>query len=174
MEPLPAARVAALRAAPFTYAPVGGTATLGAAPAGYAWLRRTTVVGCGFDEAVEQLMTWGVHERAGLRVRASADRVAVDEVVELRIPWLPGLRIPCRVVRVTASPDEVGFAYGTLPGHPESGEESFVVSRTGGRVDFTITAFSHPATWSARAAAPLARRGQELFTRRYLAALRTA
>lgn len=171
MELLPAARVEALQVAPLTYAPVGGTATLAAAPAGYAWLRRTTPVGCGFDEAVERLMTWGVHERAGLRVRASADRVALDEVVEMRIPWLPGVRIPCRVVRLIETPDEVGFAYGTLPDHPESGEESFVVSRAGSRVEFTITAFSHPATWPARVATPLARRGQELFTRRYLAAL---
>ena len=36
------------------------------------------------------------------------------------------LQAPCRVVYVIDEPDIRGFAYGTLPGHPESGEERFV------------------------------------------------
>lgn len=172
MEPLTPEIAAALRAAPFTYADVGATAGLDAGPAGHRLLRRTTEVGCSFDEAAERLMTWGVHERAGLRVRASSPRVVADAVVEMRIPWLPGLRIPCRVVRVVSAPDEAGFAYGTLPGHPESGEEAFVVSREGERVTFSISAFSRPATRLARAGGPVTLLGQEYFTRRYLRALR--
>lgn len=170
MELLTPEAATALRSAPFTYTDVGATARLDAAPAGHRVLRRTTEVGCSFDEAVERLMTWGVHERAGLRVRASSRRVERDAVVEMRIPWLPGLRIPCRVVRVVAEPDEAGFAYGTLPGHPESGEEAFVVSREGERVTFSISAFSRPATRLARLGGPVTLLGQELFTRRYLRA----
>ena len=172
MELLDAVAAARLRSAPFTYADVGGTADLATAPAGHRLLRRTTRVGCSFEEAVERLMAWQVHQAAGLRVRASARRVAAGEVVEMRIPWLPGLRMPCRVVRVVAEADRVGFAYGTLPGHPESGEEAFVVSRAPDGVRFTITAFSRPATRLARAGGPVTLVGQEYFTRRYLRAMR--
>ena len=37
---------------------------------------------------------------------------------------------PVRVVSIIDEPDRKGFAYGTLDGHPLSGEESFVVERT--------------------------------------------
>jgi uncharacterized protein (UPF0548 family) len=33
------------------------------------------------------------------------------------------------VVWTVDEPNRIGFGYGTLQGHPESGEESFVVSR---------------------------------------------
>lgn len=36
---------------------------------------------------------------------------------------------PCQVVYVLDEPDRQGFAYGTLPGQPESGEEAFVIER---------------------------------------------
>lgn len=166
-----AAEVVRLRAAPFSYPDVGGTADLDSAPARHRVLRRTTEVGSSFDEAVARLMSWRVHEAAGLRVRASSPQVAEGEVVEMQIPWLPGLRIPCRVVTVVEAPDRVGFAYGTLPGHPESGEEAFTVARSAGRTTFSITAFSRPATRLARLGGPVTVLGQEYFTRRYLAAL---
>ena len=53
---------------------------------------------------------------------------------------------PCRIVGVIEEEeDRWGFAYGTLPGHFEQGEEAFVVSRsTDGRVHFEVTAFSRP------------------------------
>ena len=62
-----------------------------------------------------------------------------------------------------------GFAYGTLPGHPESGEEAFVVERTpDDAITFTITAFSRPATVTARIAGPLGQLIQRHVTYRYL------
>jgi len=67
-----------------------------------------------------------------------------------------------------------GFAYGTLQGHPESGEEYFGVlyDPTTGAVYVEIVAFSRPGRWWSRAAAPLADRVQRLITGRYLRALR--
>jgi uncharacterized protein (UPF0548 family) len=66
-----------------------------------------------------------------------------------------------------------GWAYGTLPGHPESGEESFVVDRTGdGTVWLTVTAFSRAAKWYSRAAGPAARGLQHAYARRCGLALR--
>ncbi len=71
--------------------------------------------------------------------------------------------------------DERGYAYGTLPGHPESGEECFTVRLTeGGDVVVAIRVFSRLATPAARAVPPVARLVQGLATRRYLSSLRRA
>ncbi len=65
-----------------------------------------------------------------------------------------------------------GLAYGTLPGHPERGEEAFVIEQHGdGAVTFAITAFSTPATPLAKAAGPAGRAIQRYITGRYLRAL---
>jgi hypothetical protein len=56
------------------------------------------------------------------------------------------MRAPCRVVYVIDEPRRRGFAYGTLPGHPESGEEAFVLEqRDDGTIASNIIAFSRPA-----------------------------
>jgi uncharacterized protein (UPF0548 family) len=51
--------------------------------------------------------------------------------------------------------DQAGFGYGTLPGHPVRGEEAFGVRIVDGRVCFSVTAFSRPASWYTRAAGPV-------------------
>jgi uncharacterized protein (UPF0548 family) len=76
---------------------------------------------------------------------------------------------PCRVVYVTNEPDRFGFAYGTLPGHPERGEEAFHVAKDdSGTVRFEIVAFSRPASAAARLGGPLSRAAQTRTTRRYV------
>ena len=104
---------------------------------------------------------------------ASNPMVVVGAVVDLRIGvGLLSVVAPCRVVLVIDEPDRCGFAYGTLPGHPESGEESFMVERRpDGALTLAITAFSRPATTLSKISAPLGRRIQDLFTSRYLRAL---
>jgi uncharacterized protein (UPF0548 family) len=85
-------------------------------------------------------------------------------------PW--GVRSPARVVYVIDEPNRKGFAYGTLPGHPESGEEAFVVDQSAdGSVWLTITAFSRPSAWYWWALYPVLRVFQEYYTRRYLRSL---
>ncbi|MCX5382698.1 DUF1990 family protein [Streptomyces sp. NBC_00083] len=87
----------------------------------------------------------------------------------------PRLVIPCRVVWTVRSAERIGFAYGTLPGHPECGEESFVVGREAdGLVWFEVAAFSRPARWYARLGGPFTRLLQDLATRRYLRAVAAA
>jgi len=167
--PLPAATAAALRAADLTYAEVGATA--GALPPGYRHLTRSRTLGTAdLATAADRLLTWQVHERSGLRVAASSARAEPGAVVLMRLRLgPPTVRIPCRVVYVVDEPDRQGFAYGSLPGHPESGEELFLVHRDGdGRVRFTVTVFSRPATLLARAGGVLTRRFQDLMTARYL------
>ena len=103
----------------------------------------------------------------------SATVGASGTVVLMR--WGPGalsVRIACRVVDVTDEPRRRGFAYGTLPGHPEAGEERFLVEQAeGGRILFTITAYSRPATTLARLGGPISRAAQSVMTQRYLRAL---
>lgn len=93
------------------------------------------------------------------------------DVARMRLrPW--PFRIPARVVYVVDEPDRRGFAYGTLPGHPERGEEAFVVERTAdGSVWLVIRAFSRPANLFVWIAAPIARLLQAIYTGRYERAL---
>jgi uncharacterized protein (UPF0548 family) len=72
---------------------------------------------------------------------------------------------------VIEEPDRRGFVYGTLPGHPESGEESFVLVRqSDGAVIFTVEATSRPASLLARLGGPVTRWVQAVATDRYLKA----
>jgi uncharacterized protein (UPF0548 family) len=91
----------------------------------------------------------------------------------LRIPLGPfHVSAPLRVVYVIDEPRRVGFAYGTLHGHPESGEEAFVVEhREDDSVWLMIRAFSRPANGMYRLASPVLRANQAKFTKRYLRAL---
>jgi uncharacterized protein (UPF0548 family) len=165
---------ARLRQAEFTYAETGQT--MGALPPGYHHLRRSVIIGSGaevFARAVTMLFGWQVHLRAGLRVSPSSAMAGPGVVVVLGLGAGPVRAwAPCRVVYVIDRPDRQGFAYGTLPGHPERGEESFVVEQhDDGTVTFVITAFSRPATLPARAAGPVGRAIQRHITTRYLRAL---
>ena len=72
----------------------------------------------------------------------------------------------CRIVYVIDIQDKFGFAYGTLPGHAECGEELFMVERTAdGTVRYVIKAFSRPRVWIARLGYPIARAQQRRFVR---------
>ena len=159
---------------PFSYPEVGASA--GALPPGYRHLDVERHLGTGADRfatVVESLMTWDMHRRAGLEVDAAAPRVAAggEAVLSLRLgPWL--IACPVRVVDVVDQPMARGFAYGTLPGHPESGEERFLVHHDpDDTVRATIRAFSRPGPWFSRLGGPVARRLQERTTDRYLDAL---
>ncbi|MCX6400196.1 MAG: DUF1990 domain-containing protein [Propionibacteriales bacterium] len=169
---LPAQRATMLRAAPFTYNEVGATAD-GRQP-GYEWLERSApLTRRDWEGACADLLTWRLHERAGLRVQASESPLRQDTVVLLHLGvGRASVPIPCRVAYVIDEPTRCGFAYGTLPGHPESGEERFVLERHGdGTITVAITAFSRPASRLAKFGGPLTRRFQHLMTTRYLRAL---
>lgn len=78
---------------------------------------------------------------------------------------------PCRIVSVLSEADSFGFAYGTLPGHPERGEEAFTVERRAEGTFFSVRAFSQPAEPLVRLSGPLGRVAQQVATRRYIAAM---
>jgi uncharacterized protein (UPF0548 family) len=161
--------------ADFTYGEIGCTRRDGM-PGGYGSLRRSLGIGTGterFEQAVRVLLGWDMHRRAGVRVRASSEDVHQGAVAVLRLGvGRLAVDAPVRVAYVVDEPSRQGFAYGTLPGHPESGEEAFIVDlHDEGAVTFTITAFSRPATLPARVGGPISRAVQSWVTNRYLRAV---
>ena len=161
---------------PFTYPEVGATRDP-VLPAGYDTAERSVVVGSGtaaFERAAAAVFGWRMQRSVGLRVRATGPAGEPGTVVVLTagLPR-PGYDIPCRVVWAQTTGDERGFAYGTLPGHPESGEESFLVTlRPDGAVVFTTRVFSRLASPLARLGGPVSRAVQAAALDRYVAAVR--
>jgi len=167
-----------LAAAPLTYPDAGATRS-GRMPGGYDHLERSGVVGHGraaFERAATAVLDWGAQGGVGFAVRSTgpAGEEGAVAVLTAGRPNL-GFDFPCRVVWAQTTGDERGFGYGTLPGHPESGEESFVVSlRPNGEVVFTVRAFSRPAALVARFGGPLTRVAQRLAAEAYIVAIRRA
>lgn len=165
------AQLEGMRNEDLTYAEVG--LTRGDMPSGYHHLSRSVVVGAGvarFEEVARAVLGWDVHRRSGLSVRPSSESAVEDAVAVLRLGWgVLGVNAPVKVTYIVDEPRRKGFAYGTLPGHPESGEEAFVVELHDDRhVTFTITAFSRPSSLLARAGGPISRAIQTWATDRYL------
>jgi uncharacterized protein (UPF0548 family) len=170
---MPSALAVRLGEADLTYCEEGATGV--ALPPGYHHLHGRVVIGSGpqlFAAAAAALVGWQVHARAGLCVSASSATAEPGSVLMLGL-GMAAIRIaaPCRVVYVIDEPGRRGFAYGTLPGHPERGEEAFIISQhPNATVTFTVTAFSRPASPLAKAAGPLGRAIQRHITDRYLRA----
>ena len=159
----------------FSYDVVGSTRR-DATPVGYHRLEHRESIGRGdevFRRAAEALMSWKMHSAAGVRIKATDTPAVIgtNSLGRLGIGSV-GIAVPCRVVWTIDEPDQVGFAYGTLTGHPESGEESFLITREGDEIFFTLRAYSRPATWYTRLGGPLGRQAQLLFAHRYAAALK--
>jgi uncharacterized protein (UPF0548 family) len=154
--------------------PEQGATRRDALPGGYAHLRVTTFLGRGravFEAAGQAVLDWRMHRAVGVRIAAgtppAAPGVAVTPVL-----GLGPLRVeaPCRVVWAVRGERRTGFAYGTLPGHPERGEEAFVVEWDGpgggDGVRLTVVAFSRPVSRYARLAGPLVPLFQRAYARR--------
>jgi uncharacterized protein (UPF0548 family) len=127
----------------------------------------------GFDAAVEALRAWAPQRGLGARVHPPGARPEPGVTLLVVLPFGPvELIAPNRVVAVVDEPDRYGFAYGTLPGHPERGEECFLVERLAtGFVRVTIRLDATPASALARALGPLATRIQRTTVQRYLDAV---
>ncbi|MBX9243982.1 DUF1990 domain-containing protein [Actinotalea ferrariae] len=143
-------------------------------PAGYHHTRERLRLGTGrelFERHAEAVLTFEMHRRAGLVVTTDAPRAAPGVDVEVALPIGPLLvRAPDRVVAVVDEPDRRGFAYGTRAGHPERGEESFVVSiEPDGGVWFEVRAFWRSVRWYSVLGGPVTVAVQRAITRRYLA-----
>lgn len=126
-----------------------------------------------FARACDALNSWRMFPKA----IASVAPIAMpkpDLVVSIlyRVRLLPlWIVFPARVVYIVdeevAGYRRYGFAYGTLPGHPERGEERFLIEwdRPTGAVNYEILAISRPADWVAWIGYPYARWEQARFRR---------
>lgn len=168
-----------------TYSPTGGTLREPptAPPGGFHRIDRRVPIGRGrgrFDEAAAAIDDWQVQRRSGVRV-ATDGPPTVGRRARLGVGIGP-LRLPAPVVVIgvlddprsveDGTPARKGFAYGTGKGHPESGEEAFLVEwDTDDVVWLRIIAFSRPATWFAKLGGPAGRAVQAFITNRYLRSL---
>lgn len=155
------------RALPYSYSEVGST-------------QKETLI-AGFDndfnfielgegEAVwlaakEAIRQWKMFPGGWASIWPESSPIREGEVVAMHarvlgLWWLNS----CRIVYVIDTQDKFGFAYGTLPGHAECGEELFMVERSiDGKVRYVLKAFSRPRVWIARLGYPIARAQQRKF-----------
>ena len=159
------------------YPGIGSTED-GPPPEGFPCLVTQTYLGEGlatYGRVAQGILTWELQRRSGLRVRTESDVVVPGARVVSGFGVGPfRLNVPCEVVWVHrpvpgGGPQSAGFGYGSLPGHPVRGEESFEAEIDAqGRVYLSITAFSRPSNWFYAAGGALARRAQRLMTSLYL------
>lgn len=156
----------------YSYSAVGATGTK--PPAGFTVDRTRIELGRGeavFDSAKDALRHWQQFRLGWVDVWSPATPLEVGQVVAI-MGWAVGFwwLNSCRIVYTveeTGETTKFGFAYGTLPGHVESGEERFLIEwdRITDRVAYDILAFSKPnhvLTWLGY---PLVRRSQKRFGR---------
>jgi uncharacterized protein (UPF0548 family) len=162
-------------AALLTYPDVG--ASFAELPDGYRHDHASIEVGTGdgaWPRAKEGIDQWRAAAAAGISIEppGAAIRVGTTVAMVTRVGPLTVLAA-CRIVAVIDEPDRYGFAYGTLPAHPEEGEERFLVTRgSDGTVRFEITAFSRPHDLLTKLGGPVARWVQQRATKRYLEGMR--
>lgn len=163
-----------------SYDAVGATApdesSWGPTPSGYRRHESTVVLGHGdvlWTSASTEVLSWAVKARSGFDVPADRAEIGQDVTVVARLgPFR--VHEPVRVVGVVETPDRVGFAYGTRPGHPVSGEEAFVVHRSAdGSVCLTLRSVTRAPRGRWRWVYPVALVLQHGYRRRYRRALLT-
>jgi uncharacterized protein (UPF0548 family) len=168
------------RQEPFSYPEVGQSE--GGTPAGYDLDHNRVRLGEGpavLEAACAALRRWEMFPGPWTRIEPADAPIAEGTVVAivahvLGIWWLNA----CRIVYVLDETEPVrrfGFAYGTLTGHAERGEERFSVELLAdGSVWYDVRAFSRPRYWPVRLGYPLARRLQRRFVRGSQAAMKRA
>ncbi|MFI6867132.1 DUF1990 family protein [Nocardia sp. NPDC050406] len=164
--------------APFNYAEVGATA--GEFPRGYHHFRVRRRIGAGrglFERAGVDIRAYRMQHGTGIFQEASTAVAEPGTRLTVRLGVGPvGITAPCQVVYVVDEPNRRGFAYGTLPGHPEIGEELFAVEYDPAdeSVYGVVAAFSRPGTWYTRLGGPVVRLIQRYVAGKYIDAIRPA
>ncbi len=158
-----------------TFASVGAT-KFGSPVAGFHFGTYSDTIGHGpadWDAARDGLRAWAAHAGAGVSITPPNTPLTEGETVIARTRVGPmHVLIPCRVVYVVDEADRFGFAYATLPGHPEDGEEAFIVSRDADSgVTFTVSAISRHAELLAKLGAPVSRLVQRQTNKAYVSGL---
>lgn len=163
------ARLDALAQAPWSYAPEGITREPRVVP-GLCRDRATVGLGRGlecFERASAALRRWAQFDLGWAQICFPSTAPVVGARVAVHVSTFGLWTLnPARVLYVLEEPGlHYGYAYGTLPGHVEAGEELFLVRRdpSSERVEYAILAYSRAAHPLVRLARPLARRAQRRF-----------
>jgi uncharacterized protein (UPF0548 family) len=158
-----------------TFDHIGATRSADRVP-GFRYDSYAAPIGHGqadWDAACNGLRVWAAH--AGARVSITPHNAPLVEgqtVVASTSVGPMHVLIPCRIVYVLDESNRFGFAYATLPGHPECGEEAFMLSRSDeGEMTFTVSAHSHPADLMTRLGGPISRLVQQRTNHAYVAGL---
>ena len=168
------------RERPLSYGPIG---LVRERPRDGRFDEQVVAIGRGeadFDRARAALMAWKHFELGWVELFPRQAGVEVGTVVAVLIRHLGVWSLNgARVLYCVGGADgeaRVGFAYGTLTNHAESGEELFEVfvdSRTGD-VMYRIRAVSRPQALLARVGQPIVRLLQARFRRDSAAAMKRA
>ncbi|MEO7572631.1 MAG: DUF1990 domain-containing protein [Acidimicrobiales bacterium] len=167
------ARLVEARDARPTYDAIGSTHPDRAHGPAYVDSSRTIAGTAGsMDRARQALQTWVAQRGLGAHLAPPDAPVLEGTTLLVVLPAGPiELVAPVRVMWVIDEPDRFGFGYGTLPGHPERGEESFMAQELGDEIVLAVAVDASPASWAARLAGPVGSAVQRRAVRRYLDAL---
>jgi len=164
--------LAAQRDLAFSYKEVG--ASKDKIPSGYPINHYRIQIGNGADAfalAKNAIQNWTMYQLEWTRLFPAAAPIAVGAVVCVVVNhhfcWSIN---PCRIVYILEQTDKVeryGFAFGTLPGHSEEGEERFTVewNRAADSVWYELLAFALPHHILARIGFPFVGLFQRKFAR---------
>ena len=195
--------IAAQSTLPFSYAEVGATASLFPLPPtelrvedaltppsplplppSYTIDRTRVELGAGgdvFERAKTALARWRQFQLGWLEAFPDDTPIRPGETVLViaragGLWWTNAARIVYTVDEQSDVSSRFGFAYGTLPGHVEMGEELFLIewNRVTDRVHFDILAFSRPRHFLVRLNRRRARAMQKRFGSEAAAAMRVA
>lgn len=163
--------LAAQKDLPFSYEEVG--ASKNKIPSGYPINHRRIQIGSGADafaRARIAIKNWTMYRLEWTRLFPADTPVAVGAVVCVvvnhRLCWSLN---PCRIIYVSEETggevERYGFAFGTLPGHSEEGEERFTVewNRADDSVWYELLAFARPHHILARIGFPFVNLFQHRF-----------
>ena len=166
---------------PFSY-PESGASRL-AAPEGYNVDHNRIKLGEGretFAKAAEAIRHWKMFEMDWIEIAPKEAPIVKGSCVAITVRhfgfwWLNVSRI-VYVIEEHDAPERFGFAYGTLPGHVEQGEERFSVEYhpADNSVWYDLFAFSRARHILARLGYPISRHLQKRFARDSLKAMERA
>jgi uncharacterized protein (UPF0548 family) len=176
--------------APLSYEIAGCTRCEPASFSGWNLDRHRVLLGHGeesFHRARKAIENWAMFPREIAEACYPDTPIRACQVVGVlywAAPVMLWLLCPARIVYSIDAIEKIaghhleqfGFAYGTLPGHPERGEERFLVewNRADNTVWYDLLAISQPAHWLVRLGYPYARYEQARFRRLSAAAMRAA
>lgn len=163
------------QAQPFSYREVA--ATRGNPPRGFDNDHSSVYLGKGDDiwlNAKNALTRWKQFPEPWTLIFQQTTQIEKDTIVAVLFRlfglwWINSAKI----IYTIDEANKFGYAYGTLPGHLEKGEECFWIEKDEtGAVYYHIKAFSRPAYWFIWLAYPLARHFQKRFVRQSLSIMR--